>query len=247
MANPTDQFLVKTIVPIQIGGIDLSFTNSALMMAAATMTIAGGLSLALSRAAIIPGRSQALAEMLYEFVARTVTDSTGREGMRFLPFVFSLFTFVLMLNLFGMIPGAFTATSQIVITFALALLVMAVVIATGVVRHGFGFLRLFVPDVPAALLPFIVLIEIVSFLSRPISLSLRLFANLLGGHIALKVFGSFVVGLTGAGLGYSLLAPLPLIMAVALTAFEFMVAALQAYIFAVLTCIYLNDALHPHH
>jgi F-type H+-transporting ATPase subunit a len=248
MANPSDQFIIKTIVPIQIGGIDLSFTNSALMMVLATTAIGGGMILSTRRRSIVPGRMQALAEMLYEFVAETLTASTGREGIRFFPLVFSLFVFVLTLNLFGMIPGSFTVTSHVVVTFALAMLVMGTVIICGVLRHGTGFLRLFTPsDVPKWLLPFITLIEIVSFLSRPISLSLRLFANLLGGHIALKVFGSFVVALTGAGLGYSLLAPLPLVMTVALTAFEFMVAVLQAYVFTVLACIYLNDALHPGH
>lgn len=248
MANPSDQFIVKTLVPLRLGGLDLGFTNAALMMMLATATIGGGLIWATRSRAIIPGRAQALAEMLHEFVARTLTDATGREGLRFLPLIFSLFMFVLVLNLFGMIPGAFTVTSHIVVTFALAMLVMATVIGFGVLRHGVGFLRLFVPsDVPKWLLPFITLIEIVSFLSRPISLSLRLFANLLGGHIALKVFGSFVAALLAAGFGYSLLAPLPLLMTVALTAFEFMVAVLQAYVFTVLACIYLNDALHPGH
>lgn len=248
MANPSDQFIIKTIVPIQIGGIDLSFTNSALMMVLATTIVGGGMILSTRQRGIVPGRMQSLVEMLYEFVAKTLTDSTGREGMRFFPFVFSLFIFVLMLNLFGMIPGSFTVTSHVIVTFALAMLVMGTVIIYGFLRHGVGFLRLFLPsDVPKWLLPFITLIEVVSFFSRPISLSLRLFANLLGGHIALKVFGSFVVALTSAGIGYSLLAPLPLVMTVALTAFEFMIAVLQAYVFTVLACIYLNDALHPGH
>ncbi|UZF90316.1 F0F1 ATP synthase subunit A [Bosea sp. NBC_00550] len=248
MANPSDQFIVKTLIPLRLGGIDMGFTNAALMMALATVAIGGGLILATSSRALIPGRAQALAEMLYEFVARTLTDATGREGMRFLPLIFSLFMFVLVLNLFGMVPGAFTVTSHIVVTFALAMLVMATVVGYGAYRHGLRFLRLFVPsDVPGWLLPFITVIEIVSFLSRPISLSLRLFANLLGGHIALKVFGSFVAALLAAGFGYGLLAPLPLLMTVALTAFEFLVAVLQAYVFTVLACIYLNDALHPGH
>ena len=248
MANPSDQFIVKTLIPLRLGGIDMGFTNAALMMALATVTIGGGLILATRSRALIPGRAQALAEMLYEFVARTLTDATGREGMRFLPLIFSLFMFVLVLNLFGMVPGAFTVTSHIVVTFALAMLVMATVVGYGACRHGLRFLRLFVPsDVPGWLLPFITVIEIVSFLSRPISLSLRLFANLLGGHIALKVFGSFVAALLAAGFGYGLLAPLPLLMTVALTAFEFLVAVLQAYVFTVLACIYLNDALHPGH
>ena len=249
MANPSDQFIVKTHIPFRVGGLDLGFTNAALMMMLATAAIAGGLILATRSRAIVPGRAQALAEMLYEFVTRTLTDATGREGLRFLPLIFSLFLFVLVLNLFGMIPGAFTVTSHIVVTFALAMLVMATVIGFGVLRHGVGFLWLFVPsDVPKWLLPFITLIEIVSFLSRPISLSLRLFANLLGGHIALKVFGGFVVVLLGSGAAFNYaIAPLPLLLAVALTAMEFLVAFLQAYVFAILTCVYLNDALHPGH
>jgi len=248
VANPSDQFIIKTIVPIDLGGIDLSLTNSGLTMVFAATLIGGGMILATRSRARVPGRAQALVEMLYEFVAKTLTDSAGRDGMRFFPLVFSLFAFVLVLNLFGMIPGSFTVTSHIIVTFALAMLVMGTVVIYGVVRHGVGFLKLFAPsDVPGWLLPFITVIELVSFFSRPISLSLRLFANLLGGHIALKVFGGFVAALAAAGLDYSWLAPLPLAMAVALTAFEFMVAVLQAYVFTVLTCIYLNDALHPGH
>jgi F-type H+-transporting ATPase subunit a len=168
--------------------------------------------------------------------------------MKFFPLVFSLFMFVLTANMLGMIPGFFTVTSHIIVTFALALLVIGTVVVYGFIKHGTHFLGLFVPSgVPAWLLPFIVVIEVISFLSRPISLSLRLFANMLAGHIALKVFGGFVVSLGAAGVGYAILAPLPLLMAVALTALEFLVAFLQAYVFTVLTCIYLNDALHPGH
>jgi F-type H+-transporting ATPase subunit a len=174
-------------------------------------------------------------------------DATGDDGMRFFPFVFSLFMFVLTLNLVGLVPGFFTVTSHIIVTFALAALVIGTVIVYGFMRHGTHFLGLFVPSgVPVWLLPFIVVIEVISFVSRPISLSLRLFANMLAGHIALKVFGGFVVSLGAAGV-LAVLAPLPLLMAVALTALEFLVAALQAYVFTVLTCIYLNDALHPGH
>jgi F-type H+-transporting ATPase subunit a len=210
--------------------------------------VVGGLMLATSRRAVVPGRAQSVAEMLHDFVAGTLRDAAGQEGMKFFPLVFSLFMFVLTANLLGMIPGFFTVTSHIIVTFALAMLVIGTVVVYGIVKHGLHFFGLFVPSgVPAWLLPFIVVIELISFLSRPISLSLRLFANMLAGHIALKVFAGFVVALLGAGGALSILAPLPLLMAVALMALEFLVAALQAYVFTVLTCIYLNDALHPGH
>ena len=197
---------------------------------------------------LVPGRAQALSEMLYEFVANMVRSAAGTEGMKFFPFVFSLFMFVLVANLFGMFPYFFTVTSHIVVTFALAMLVFVVVIAYGFYRNGLKFLKLFVPaGVPGYVLPIVVPIEIVSFLSRPISLSVRLFANILAGHITLKVFAGFVVTLSGLGwLGF-LGASLPLVMTVALTALEFLVAALQAYVFAVLTSMYINDAIHPSH
>lgn len=249
MASPIEQFVVKTIVPLgNVGGVELGLTNAAVFMILAVALIIGGLLWATRERALVPGRSQAVAEMMHEFIAGTLQDAAGREGMKFFPLVFSLFIFVLTLNLLGMIPGGFTVTSQILVTFALALLVIGTVIGYGFMRHGLHFLGLFVPSgVPKWLLPVLVVIEMISFLSRPISLSLRLFANMLGGHIALKVFASFVVSLGTAGVGFALLAPLPLAMAVALTAFEFLVAALQAYVFTVLTCIYLNDALHPGH
>ena len=196
----------------------------------------------------MPGRLQAAAEMSYEFVADTVRSTAGQEGMRFFPFVFSLFMFVLFANLLGLLPFSYTVTSQIVVTFALAALVMGIVIVYGLIRHGTHFLNLFAPSgVSPIILPFIVLIEVISFLSRPISLSVRLFANMLAGHITLKVFGGFVVLLLGSGTAAALLAPLPLIGIILLTAFELLVAVLQAYVFAILTCVYLNDAIHPGH
>jgi F-type H+-transporting ATPase subunit a len=241
MASPIEQFQIKPLIPA------IGFTNSSFFMVAGVGLIVGGLLYATRSRSVVPGRLQATAESLHEFVASTLTDATGREGMKFFPLVFSLFMFVLTLNLLGMVPGAFTVTSHIIVTFALALLVIGTVIVYGVVKHGSHFFGLFVPSgVPVWLLPFIVVIEIISFLSRPISLSLRLFANMLAGHIALKVFGGFVVALGGAG-ALAILSPLPLVMAVALTALEFLVAGLQAYVFTVLTCIYLNDALHPGH
>lgn len=245
MASPMEQFVVKPVIPLG-GGFAVS--NAALFMIGAVVVIVVGLLFATRKRAIVPDRVQSVAEMFHEFVASTIMDTAGKDGMRFFPFVFSLFMFVLTCNLLGLIPGFFTVTSQIIVTFALAVLVIGTVIVYGTITHGMHFLGLFVPaGVPKWLLPVIVIIEIISFLARPISLSLRLFANMLGGHIALKVFGSFVVSLGAAGFGYALLAPLPLLMIVALTAFEFFVAALQAYVFTVLTCIYLNDALHPGH
>ena len=184
---------------------------------------------------------------MYEFVVSTVHMTAGSEGMKFFPFIFSLFLFVLFSNLLGLVPYAFTVTSQIVVTFAFAAVVIGMVIAYGFYRHGAHFLNLFVPSgVPKILLPFVVMIEIISFMSRPISLSVRLFANMLAGHITLKVLGGFVVSLLGAGV-FALVAPLPLAGVVALTAFELLVAVLQAYVFAILTCVYLNDAIHPGH
>ncbi|WP_457090652.1 F0F1 ATP synthase subunit A [Microvirga sp. P5_D2] len=242
MASPIEQFQIKPIIPA------ISFTNSSLFMIGAAAVIVGGLLYATRKRAVVPGRAQSVAEVLHDFVANTLVDATGKEGMKFFPLVFSLFMFVLTANLLGMIPGFFTVTSHVIVTFALALLVIGTVVVYGFMKHGTHFLGLFVPSgVPVWLLPFIVVIEIISFLSRPISLSLRLFANMLAGHIALKVFAGFVVALLGAGGALSILAPLPLLMAVALMALEFLVAALQAYVFTVLTCIYLNDALHPGH
>mgnify|MGYP001766070049 FL=1 len=224
-----------------------TFTNASLFMVIVVAAISFLMIVGTSGRALVPGRLQAAAEMAYEFVASTVRGATGEAGMRFFPFVFSLFMFVLFSNLIGLIPYTFTVTSQIIVTFAFAALVIGLVIVYGVYKHGAHFLHLFVPSgVHPVLLPFIVLIEIISFVSRPISLSVRLFANMLAGHITLKVFGGFVAMLLGAG-AYSVIAPLPLAATVALTAFELLVAFLQAYVFAILTCVYLNDAIHPGH
>jgi F-type H+-transporting ATPase subunit a len=245
--DPIHQFEIVPIVPIQVMGREFSFTNSSLWMVVILAVISFVMIYGSSQRQIVPGRLQSLAETAYEFVANTLTGVAGKESMIFFPFVFTLFMFVFAANMLGMIPGSFTVTSQIFVTAALALLIMAVVVGYGVKKHGKGFLGLFIPSgVPGWLLPFMVMIEVISFLSRPISLSLRLFGNMLAGHIALKVFGGFVVALAGAG-AFAVLAPLPLILAVALTALEFLVAFLQAYVFTILTCVYLNDALHPGH
>jgi F-type H+-transporting ATPase subunit a len=186
--------------------------------------------------------------MVYEFIASNLRDAAGSEGMKFFPLVFSLFTFILVANLFGMFPYFFTVTSHIIVTFALAMLVMGTVLVYGIWKHGSHFFHLFVPKgVPGYILPLVVLIEIISFISRPISHSVRLFANMLAGHITLKVFAGFVTSLGAMGALGVAGSILPLIMTVALTGLEFLVAVLQAYVFAVLTCMYLNDALHPSH
>jgi len=196
----------------------------------------------------IPGRLQSLAEMAYEFVAGMVRSAAGEHGMRFFPMVFCLFLFILLSNLVGLIPHAFTVTSHIIVTVSLALLVFFTVVIVGIKENGLHFFKLFVPSgVPIYILPLVVLIEIISFLSRPLSHSVRLFANMLAGHITLNVFGGFVVMLLGAAGAIKVLAVLPLAMTIGLDALELLVAFLQAYVFTMLTCMYLNDALHPGH
>ena len=246
--DPIEQFELKPLVSLgHIGHQQLAFTQSALYMFAAVGVIALITIVATGSRSIVPGRMQSLAEIFYEFIADTLHQSTGDGGKRFMPLVFSLFMFVLILNLFGMIPYAFAVTSHLIITFGLAALVISVVVIYGIVKHGTHFFGLFVPSgVPKVLLGILVPIEIISFVSRPISLSVRLFANMLAGHIAMKIFAFFVVQLLLAG-AWSVLSPLPLFLTIALTALEFLVAALQAYVFATLTAIYLNDALHPGH
>ena len=249
MANdPIHQFHFWDVIPIEIGGLDFSFTNSSLFMVATVAVSGAFLYLTTSSRGLIPTRMQSLSEMSYEFVANMLRDAAGTHGMKFFPMVFSLFMFVLVANLLGLFPYFFTVTSQIIVTFMLALLVIGTVVVYGFMKHGLGFLKLFVPQgVPGILVPLVVLIEVISFLSRPISLSVRLFANMLAGHITLKVFAGFVTSLSAFGAVGVAGAILPLAMTVAITALEFLVAFLQAYVFAVLTCMYLNDALHPGH
>jgi F-type H+-transporting ATPase subunit a len=246
--DPIHQFELKRIFSLgHIGQTEIVFTNASLFMIAAVVITALIMIAATSKRSVVPGRMQSLAEMTYEFIAGTMRGSAGEEGMRFFPLVFSLFIFILILNLLGMMPYGFTVTSHIIITFALAAAVIGTVIVYGLMKHGTHFFGLFVPSgVPAWLLPLLVAIEVISFVSRPLSLSVRLFANMLAGHIALKIFAGFVATLLTAGF-WSILAQLPLALTVALTALEVLVAVLQAYVFAVLTSIYLNDALHPGH
>ena len=246
VVDPIHQFEIKDILPF--GDTGLGVTNSALFMLLTTGLIATYLIVSTGRRAMVPNRFQVVSEMLYEFVARMVTNSSGKEGMKFFPFVFSLFMFILVANLFGMIPVFFTVTSHIIVTFALAMLVFVTVVVYGFVKNGPKFLKLFVPSgVPGYILPLVAVIEVISFLSRPISLSVRLFANVLAGHITLKVFAGFVVSMSGLGFLGWLGAVLPLALTVGITALEFLVAVLQAYVFALLTSMYLNDAIHPGH
>ncbi len=250
MANdPIHQFQIHDLAgPIHIGGYEISFTNSALFMAATVAVITGILMLASAKRELVPGRLQSVGEMWYGMIDNMVNNVLGKEGKPFFPLVFSLFSFVLIANMLGMFPYFFTVTSHVIVTVAMALFVVGLVVVVGIYKHGLGWFKLFVPSgVPIAILPFISLIEIISFLSRPISLGLRLFGNMLAGHIVLKVFAGFVVSLGAlGGLGF-LGAVAPMAMAVALTALEFLVAFLQAFVFAILTCVYLNDALHTHH
>lgn len=246
--DPIKQFDAKDILPIEVGGLDLSFTNVSLFLLITTACVAALMLLPTSRRALVPGRWQNVAELSYVFVGNMLRDSAGSQGMRFFPLVFSLFMFIFIANMLGMFPYFYTVTSQLIVTFSLAMIVFLTVIIAGLRMHGLSFFKLFVPSgIPGYILPLVSVIEVISFLSRPVSHSVRLFANMLAGHITLKVFAAFVVSLSALGAVGIVGAILPFIMTVAITALEFLVAALQAYVFAILTCIYLNDALHPHH
>jgi F-type H+-transporting ATPase subunit a len=249
MADPIHQFAIVNLVPLaKIGHTEFHFTNSALFMMVAVGITALLMIGATSGRRMVPGRLQSAAEILHDFTADMLRSSAGEEGMRFFPLVFSIFCFVLIANVVGLVPFTFTVTSHIIVTASLALIVFFTVLIYGFYSHGAGFLRLFVPHgIPMYILPFVALIEVVSFLSRPISHSVRLFANMLAGHITLKVFAGFVAALGSFGVIGWLGGALPLIMVIALTALELLVAFLQAYVFGLLTCIYLNDALHPGH
>ena len=248
--DPIHQFKIIDLFPVaKIGNTEIVFTNSAAFMLLAVIALTAFLILGTSKRSLVPSRLQSAAELSYEFVATTVRSSAGHEGMRFFPFVFTLFMFVLCLNVFGLIPFAFTVTSHIIITAAMAITVFLIVIIYGLYRNGFHFFNIFVPKgVPIYILPLIVAIEILSFISRPISHSVRLFANMLAGHITLQVFAGFII-LLGTGLGVIgwIAGILPFLLVVILFALEALVAFLQAYVFAILTCIYMNDAIHPGH
>ena len=241
--NPMHQFEIYKIGPeINLGNINLSFTNASLFMMISAILILSLLSLGTKKKSLIPSKIQLITEISYTFVAKMINDTAGSGAKSFFPFIFTLFMFILFCNIVGMLPYSFTVTSHIIITFALAAIIFIGVTIIGFVKHGIKYLELFVPKgVPIILLPLIIIIEIISYLSRPVSLSVRLFANMMAGHTMLKVFGGFVISLGLLG-GW-----LPLGFSVALTGLEILIAFLQAYVFAILTCIYLNDALNLHH
>ena len=241
--NPMHQFEVYRIGPeINLGEINLSFTNASLFMTISSILILLFLFLGTKKKSLVPTKIQFITEASYTFVAKMINDTAGSSAKSFFPFIFTLFMFVLFANMVGMLPYSFTITSHIIVTFVLAAMVFIGVTILGFIKHGFKYLEIFVPKgVPIILLPLIVIIEIISYLSRPVSLSVRLFANMMAGHTMLKVFGGFVISLGLLG-GW-----LPLGFSVALTGLEILVAFLQAYVFAILTCIYLNDALNLHH
>ena len=247
--DPIHQFEIKNFFTLlRVGTHDIAFTNSALYMLIALGVVSALMIGATASRSLIPGRLQSLAEVSYEFVANTLRSNAGTEGMKFFPLVFTLFMFILAVNMIGLIPYTFTVTSHIIITASLALLVFFTVIVYGLWRNGIKFFKLFAPSgIPLLLMPLIILIEIMSFLSRPLSHSLRLFANMLAGHITLKVFAGFITMLGAFGFFGWLGALVPFALVVSVTALEFLVAFLQAYVFAILTCIYLNDAIHPGH
>jgi F-type H+-transporting ATPase subunit a len=238
--SPIEQFQITPLVPLHIAGLDLSFSNSSLWMLFALALLMAIFTFATSNASVVPGRLQSVAELAYEFIAGMVRDNVGEAGKPFFPYVFTLFVFILTGNMLGMVPYSFTFTSHIIVTFALAIVTFLGVTLVGMVMHGLHFFSFFVPKgVPIFMLPLMVVIEVLSYLTRPISLSVRLFANMMAGHTMLKVFASFTIMLGIFGVA-------PIAINVALTGFEILVAFLQAYVFAVLTCIYLNDSIHLH-
>jgi F-type H+-transporting ATPase subunit a len=238
--SPLEQFEIKTLLPIRIGDADVSFTNSSLYMVIALVCVAIFLIMGMRKRDLVPGHWQSMAELSYEFVASIIRDTVGNDGRRYFPFVFTIFMFILFGNMLGMTPYSFTFTSHIMVTFAMAATVFVGVTVLGLVKHGFRFFTFFVPPgVSPVMWPLLIPIEIISYLSRPISLSVRLFANMLAGHTLLKVFAGFVPVLGALGV-------LPLAFVVALSGLEIVIAFLQAYVFTILTCMYISDALHLH-
>lgn len=238
--SPLEQFEIKPLIEIHLGGLDISFTNSALFMVLSVVVVTVFLLGGAGRGAVVPGRWQAAAEGVYEFIANLLRDTVGEEGRKYFPIIFTLFMFILAGNMLGMLPYSFTFTSHIIVTLAMALVVFIGVTLLGLVKHGTHFFSLFVPPgTPVFMMPLLVPIEIISYFSRPVSLSVRLFANMLAGHTLLKVLALFVPLMGVAGV-------LPLALITALTGLEILIAFLQAYVFAILTCLYINDALHLH-
>lgn len=238
--SPLAQFEIKPLYKFELGGYDVSFTNSALFMTLAFLLITFFLLLSTKKRATVPGRWQVMAELSYEFIASLIRDTIGADGRKYFPFVFAAFMFILVGNLLGMMPYSFTFTSHIIVTFALAFFIFIGVTIIAIVKHGLHFFSFFLPPgTPWLMAPLLIPIEVISYLSRPISLSVRLFANMLAGHTLLKVIAGFVGLLGFAGV-------MPLALVTALTGLEILIAFLQAYVFAILTCLYINDALHLH-
>ncbi|MEO8884390.1 MAG: F0F1 ATP synthase subunit A [Devosia sp.] len=247
--EPIHQFVIHDLVPFgNVAGVHFGFTNSALLMILSVVAVSALMLVPTAGKRLVPTRMQMLAEQLFTFVSDMVESNAGHEAMRFFPLVFSLFAFVLFSNWLGLLPYSFTVSSQVVVTATLAVMVFLIVLIFGLMRNGLGFFKLFAPSgIPLWILPLVVVIEIVSFISRPLSHSLRLWGNMLAGHIVLSVFGGMIVALLSLGVLGGIVAILPLGMAVALTALELLVGFLQAFVFAVLTCVYLHDAYHPAH
>lgn len=245
--SPLEQFVIKPLVPLHVGGVDISYTQSALWMTFAVIAATLLMTLSMRKKSVVPNRWQNVSEMFYEFVAGMVHENLGHAGRRYFPLVFTIFMLVLMGNLLGMVPYSFTFTSHIIVTGMLALFVFILATAIGFIHHGMHFFSLFLPKgLPVVLAPVIILIEVVSYLSRPISLSVRLFANMVAGHTMVKVFASFSVSMAAASAAGMAMAVLPLLFNVALIGLEIMIAFIQAYVFAILTCIYLKDAIELH-
>jgi len=246
MASPLSQFEIKKLIPLEFMGYDISFTNSSLAMLTTVILILLFTSIGLKKSAIIPSRGQSLVEISYEFIANMIGDNIGKSGMKYFSFIFSLFMFILLGNLLGMLPYSFTWTSHIIVTFSISFFIFIAVTMIAIAKHGLlKFLNFFAPaGVPKAMLILLVPIEVISYLSRPISLSVRLFANMMAGHTLLKVIGGFVF-ILGAN-SFIIGGALPVAFLVALTGLEIVIAFLQAYVFAILTCLYINDAIHLH-
>ena len=246
MASPLSQFEIKKLIPIEFMGYDISFTNSSLAMLSTVILILLFTFIGLKNSAIIPTRGQSLVEISYEFIANMIGDNIGKSGMKYFSFIFSLFMFILLGNLLGMLPYSFTWTSHIIVTFSISFFIFIAVTMIAIAKHGLlKFLKFFAPaGVPKAMLILLVPIEVISYLSRPISLSVRLFANMMAGHTLLKVIGGFVF-ILGAN-SFIIGGALPVAFLVALTGLEIVIAFLQAYVFAILTCLYINDAIHLH-
>jgi len=242
------QFQITPLIPIEVGGVDISFTNSALWVLIGAVLSIVIMGLAASRKSIVPGRIQLIGEEIYGFVEGMVTDNIGQKGKEYFPLVFTVFMIVAMGNMLGMIPYSFTYTSHLAVTASMALMIFAIVLLVGIIRHGFHFFSLFVPsDVPIWMMPLVVAIEIVSFISRPVTLSVRLFANMVAGHVLMKVIAGFAIMFASMGGVVILGSILPVAFNVVMIGFEFFIAFIQAYVFAVLTCIYLKDTIEIAH